>query len=60
MQVIIFNLPGGHLIDAHLCVCELAPWQFFPPLAGAGFVHVRVRDWLPPPHVAEHDVHGLQ
>jgi hypothetical protein len=36
-------------------VSELAPTQLFPPLAGAGFVHVRVRVRVPPPHVTEHD-----
>ena len=25
-----------------------------PPNCGEGFVHVRVRSWVPPPHVTEH------
>jgi hypothetical protein len=41
--------------NVHACVCELAPTQLFPPLAGAGFVHVRLRVRVPLPHVTEHD-----
>ena len=43
----------------HCCVSELDPAHFFPPLAGAGFVHVLDREWLPPPQEAEQGPHGF-
>jgi len=45
---------------AHSWVSELDPWHCWPPLAGAGLVHVLVREWTPPPHVTEHELQAPQ
>jgi len=52
------NIRGGHGFEAQARVSELGPAHCCPPLAGAGFVHVRDRDWLPPPHVTEQAPQG--
>jgi len=36
------------------------PWQFSPPLAGAGFVHVLVLVRVPTPQLAEHEDHEVK
>ena len=33
------------------------PGHFFPPSAGVGLLHSRVRVWDPPLHFAEHSPH---
>jgi hypothetical protein len=57
--LLISILYSRHCFSPHFCVSDGAPSQSFPPLAGAGFVHVRVRDWLPPPHVTGHGAQEL-
>lgn len=38
----------------HDLVSVLWPTQSFPPWAGLGFVHLRVLNWVPPPHFLLH------
>ena len=54
------DIPGHGREPGHPLVCDAEPGQFFPPLAGAGLVHVLVRVWWPPPHVLEQADHLLQ
>jgi hypothetical protein len=47
------------VVIPQLFVSVLGPGQVLPPTSGGGFVQVRVRDWLPPPQVLEHDFQEL-
>ncbi len=41
----------GHSLVLQDWDWELFPWQSIPPLVGGGLVQVRMRVWIPPPHV---------
>lgn len=55
-------LLGHGTAEEQDCVSVESPEQSNPLLAGAGFVHVLDRDWLPEPesHVNEHALQVLQ
>lgn len=51
-------LPGqGWLLQDW--VCSLLPGQYFPPWIGGGLVQVRDLLWVPPAHVALHELHAF-
>lgn len=56
----ISSIIPGHPFVLQEVISVLDPTQFWPPLAGAGLVHVLDRAWPPPPHVTEQDPHELQ
>ena len=51
--VVVLHLLG-HFLLLHNLVSTLWPSHSFPPWAGLGFVHVRVLNWVPPPHFLLH------
>ena len=46
-------IPGQHP-SLHDCNSILGPTQSFPPVAGGGLLHLRVRTRVPTPHVTLH------
>ena len=54
-----FVLPGQG-IPWHDLDSRLGPTHSFPPKAGCGLVHERVRCWFPAPQVVEHGSQSLQ
>ena len=58
LQEIFLCLLGHGTIVQSLC-CVSTPAQYFPPLTGGGWSHVRVRVLIPSAHVTEQALHSL-
>ena len=49
----------GHVPVLQLRVSDESPAHCSPLPTGAGFVHVRLRVWVPPPQVSVHPEYAL-